>query len=136
MEDQELDKQKSSAAPAMPDAGQTPAGPNRASRFPYRMHYAVLATVYFVALILALVALGSFGVKEAEVHSFVRDHNLRQGHNCILYAKPIDEYNERRILLSTAGPCNFVLWGEVSVLIVVVVWFIYNIVLMALGPKM
>ena len=132
MEDQEQAKENSSTTPAQPVTNANRRIPDRSARLPYRVHYAVLVVVYFVALILALVALGSFGVKEAQVHSFQSRHS-RPSQNCILYAKPL---GEKYIELSTAGPCNFVLWAQVSVLIVVFVWFIYNIVLAVLGPKM
>lgn len=53
-----------------------------------RLHYGVLAALYLIVLVLAGVALGSFGTSESNVSSFVKANYPpeRQRNNCILYA--------------------------------------------------
>lgn len=106
-----------------------------------RVHYSILAVLYLVVLVLAGVALGSFGVSETNVHKFVKDNYPpeHQANNCILYAKYLGGETEglRQVALFNPGPCGFVLWGQVSVFIVVLVWFVFSIgQLVFLRPEM
>ena len=120
MEKQEQDKK----VPRKPSASH--------NRLSARLHYSVLAAVYFIMLIVALVALGSFGAKEAQVRGFRSRHFPSSPGTCILYSGR----ENRGIRLGSASACGFVLWSQASVLIVVTVWLIYNIVLAVLGLKM
>lgn len=96
-----------------------------------RVHYGVLVAVYSVMLLLALVALGTFAKDEAEVRGFA-GRTLSRG-NCILFVSR----NRAGVLeLGSAGACGFVLWVQASVLIVVIVWLVYNIVNLILGVQM
>ena len=127
-----MEKQEDKKVPHKPSASH-----NRS--VPARLHYSVLAAVYFIMLIVALVALGSFGAKEAQVRGFRSRHFPSSPGTCILYSSFTGEFiarGIREIRLGSGSACGFVLWSQASVLIVVTVWLIYNIVLAVLGLKM
>ena len=106
-----------------------------------RVHYGILAALYLIVLVLAGVALGSFGTSETNVHNFVNANYPpeRRANNCILYASFLGyEINDvRQVAMFNPGPCGFVLWGQVSVFIVVLVWFVSSVgQLLFLKPDM
>ena len=91
----------------------------------------MMIVVYFALLLMAVVALGSFGAKQADIDKRTRDFD--PDHTCILFAK----VNEDNIVeLNSPGLCGYVLWGLVSITIVAFVWLIFSIVLAAIAPKM
>ena len=96
-----------------------------------RVHYGILAALYLIVLVLAGVALGSFGASETSVHNFVKANYPpdRQANNCILYATYLgyDIGDVRQLAMFNPGPCGFVLWGQVSAFIVVLVWFVSSV---------
>ena len=96
-----------------------------------------MIVAYFAVLIIAVVALGSFGKKQADISQ--RFHALGSTDNtCILFGTTTryDSVNKvRYVKLHSAGLCGYVLWGLVSIAIVVFVWLVYSIVLTAIGPK-
>ena len=96
----------------------------------------MMIVVYFALLLMAVVALGSFGAKQADIDKLTRDIN--PDHTCILFAKHLgtDENGIKRIRLNSPGLCGYVLWGLVSITIVAFVWLIFSVVLAAIGPKM
>ena len=109
------------------------------SRLYARLHYGVIAAVYSVLTIIALVALGSFGALEAHVRNFARRVSLEN--SCILYTtdtntqEVIDGTTVRLIEFGVTSACGFVLWSQSSALIVLFVWVVYNIVLLVLARK-
>lgn len=122
-------------------ADQLPPKPHRNGGIPARVYYGVLAAVYFVLTIVGLVALGSFGVTEAQVRNYVVSNNVANPErNCILYSAhrgtDVVPGVYRRIAIGQAGPCGFILWSDVSAVIVLLVWMVYNIVLLVLGKNM
>jgi hypothetical protein len=127
-----------SAASSSSNEDTTSAEPQPARR---RVHYGILAALYLIVLVLAGVALGSFGTSETKVHNFVNANYPpeRRANNCILYASYLGyEINDaRRVAMFNPGPCGFVLWGQVSVFIVVLVWFVSSVgQLLFLKPDM
>ena len=116
------------------DQAKKPAAKPSRGQLYARVHYGVLAAVYFVLLVVALVALGSFGAIEARVRNF-QDPSSES--NCILYVTLTgQEVGRVRIIqFGPTGSCGFVLWGQASALIVVAVWLVYSIVLLVLGRK-
>ena len=98
------------------------------NRGPSRCYNFTMIVVYFVVLIMAVVALGSFGKKQAELNQLAHTYGV-SGKICILFAT-------ENLDLHSAGVCGYVLWGLVSVAIVVFVWLVYSIVQVAIGPKM
>lgn len=106
-----------------------------------RVHYGILAALYLIVLVLAGVALGSFGASETDVHNFVNANYPpeRRANNCILYASYLgyEIVDVRQVAMFNPGPCGFVLWGQVSVFIVVLVWFVSSVgQLVLLKPDM
>lgn len=107
-----------------------------------RIHYGVLTALYLGVLVLAGTALGSFGASETDVHSFVEANYPpeQRANNCILYATYLgqDKVNDiRRVALSTPASCGFVLWGQTSLFVIVLVWFVLSIgQLILLRPEM
>ena len=92
---------------------------------PARCYFVMMAIVYFAFFVIAVVTLGSFGIKQAEITRYVHNLGYDDSHTCILFVK-----NE----FSSQGVCGYVLWGLISITIVAVVWFIYSIVLAVFGP--
>ena len=115
--DEKTQEEKSSPRPRQPSRGQLWA----------RIHYGVLAGVYLVLFIVALVALGTFAAAEAEVSDAASQRRLEN--KCVLYATIRDGF----LVLSESSACGFVLWGQASLLIVLFVWLVYNIVLLVLA---
>ena len=114
---------------------------SRRNKGPARCYFVMMAVVYLALVLMAVVALGSFGVKQAEITK--RQLNLGYDHSqtCILFEEtPRTENRDGRTVyikrLKPAGVCGYVLWGLISITIVAVVWFIYSIVLAVIGPKM
>ena len=118
-------KDSSTSAGSNEDASAQPQPARR------RVHYGILAALYLIVLVLAGVALGSFGTSETNVHNFVTANYPpdRRANNCILYASYLgyEIGDVRQVAMFNPGPCGFVLWGQVSVFIVVLVWFVSSI---------
>ena len=91
-----------------------------------------MIVVYFVVLIVAVVALGSFGKKQTDINQLAHRTGSRTDDTCVLFVTMDDL---ERGGLHYAGVCHYVLWGLVSVVIVVFVWLVYSIVQAAIGPK-
>ena len=90
-----------------------------------RCYYCFKMAVFLVLFLDSVVSLGSFGVIQAKVS------NIRpRAQSCILFGSSGPHIN-----LSTIGICAFILWGQISVTIVVFVWLIYYSVLCCLGTK-
>ena len=102
---------------------------------PARCYFVMMAVVYFALVLMAVVALGSFGIKQAEITR--RQLDLGYGHSqtCILFADSETMDNVVYVTLKPPGVCGYVLWGLISITIVAVVWFVYSIVLAVIGPK-
>ena len=113
-----------------------PMGPTR-NRGPSRCYNVAMVVVYFILLILAVVALGTFGKKQAEITQRRHQRNDYE-HTCILFTTTLG-YNDDgvwQVKLHSAALCGYVLWGLASVAIVVFVWLIYSIAQAIIGPKM
>ena len=95
-----------------------------------RCYNVAMIVVYFVVLIIAVVALGSFGRKQADIRQLFHGVTDKA---CILFFTLDDLENKE---FHSAGVCGYVLWGLVSVAIVVFVWLVYSIVQVGIGPKM
>ena len=111
--------------------------PVRRNKGPARCYFVMMAVVYFALVLMAVVALASFGIKQAKITR--RQLDLGYGHSqtCILFADSMVRDSESvYITLKPPGVCGYVLWGLISITIVAVVWFVYSIVLAAIGPKM
>lgn len=96
---------------------------------PSRMYYAIMAFLFAILLLIAVISLGTFGSKHAEVRQVAKDQGAPA--SCILFGKKLGEENQ----LGDAGFCAFVLWGQVSIAIVFLVWLIFSVVLTIIGPK-
>ena len=118
--------------------------PVRRNKRSARCYFMTMAAVYLVLLIMAVVALANFGIREAEINRLKSQNKLAVHHpeqTCILFAKhiddPDDQYSNKIITeLHSSALCGYVLWGLISITIVAFVWLIYNVVLAAIGPKM
>ena len=100
----------------------------------------MMSVVYLALLLMAVVALGSFGIKQAEITRRQHDLGIDRSETCIFFAKYKGSYEKdgktvNRIELRSPGLCGYVLWGLISITIVVVVWLVYSIVLAVFGPK-
>ena len=98
----------------------------------------MMAVIYLALLIMAVVALAHFGIREAEINQLKSEHKIAIFHpsqTCILFAKHVegDAANKPVSDLHSSGLCGYVLWGLISITIVTFVW---NVVLAAIGPKM
>ena len=103
-----------------------------------RIYFVSFSVVFAVLLLVCVISLGTFGRKQAEVNSETRKEMGRG--RCILFGKyerteKKDDKDTVYILLSPLGTCVFVLWGQVSLSIVVFVWLGYSIIAAILGFK-
>ena len=117
------------------------AEPISRNKRPARCYFMMMAVIYLGLLIVAVVALAHFGIREAEINRLKSEHKLAVLHprqTCILFAKHLEDdvSNKYIIDLHSSGLCGFVLWGLISITIVAFVWLVYNVVLAAIGPKM
>ena len=109
---------------------------------PARCYFVMMAVVYFALVLMAVVALGSFGIKQAEITRRHLDLRGDPSKTCVLFAKFLgttdgpDGKTIYNIELKSPGLCGYVLWGLISITIVAVVWLVYSIVLAVIGPKM
>ena len=99
-----------------------------------KVYFFILSIIFFVLLLGSIVSLGAFGVLQNRVAGFL-DY-LPHGSKCILFGKYYGDLDgETLIKLSDLGGCGFTLWGQVSIVIVAFVWFVYSLVLICLGPR-
>jgi hypothetical protein len=109
---------------------------------PARCYFVMMAVIYLVLLLMAVVALGSFGIKQSEITRRQIKLGLDRSQTCILFAQfqrtttTKDGQTVHIKKLQPPGVCGYVLWGLISITIVAFVWFIYSIVLAVMGPKM
>ena len=108
---------------------------------PARCYFVMMAVVYLVLMFMAVVALGSFGIKQSEITRRQINLGLDRSQTCILFVQYLGpDTKDGQVVhikrLKPAGVCAYVLWGLISITIVAVVWFIYSIVLAVIGPKM
>ena len=54
---------------------------------PARCYFVMMAIVYFAFFVIAVVTLGSFGIKQAEITRYVHNLGYDDSHTCILFAK-------------------------------------------------
>ena len=100
---------------------------------PARCYFMMMAIVYVTLALMAVVALGGFGIKQAEI---ARSVCCDPSKTCILFAKLKNVDGKAVIDFNLPGVCGYVLWGLISITIVAVVWLVYSIVLAIIGPKM
>ena len=118
-------------------AGSADQPPSR-KKGPSRLYFSIFSFIFLVVVLVSVIALGSFGVKQNDFTK-IRGKLNPPGHYCILFSRHVghdDVYDRDIVELSTFGSCAFVLWGQISVLIVSVVWLVYFIVLTIFGARM
>jgi hypothetical protein len=108
---------------------------------PARCYFVMMAVVYLVLLLMAVVALGAFGIKQSQITKRQINLGADRSQTCILFAQFVSKEmrGDQEVIikrLQPAGVCGYVLWGLISITIVAFVWFIYSIVLAVMGPKM
>ena len=104
---------------------------------PSRCYHVMMIVVYFALLLMAVVTLGTFGVKEAQIIHRARVQYNSTAYSCILYATYNSTgRNGNTVNLQSSALCGYVFWGLTSVTIVACVWLVYSIVQAAVGPKM
>ena len=96
-----------------------------------------MVVVYFVLLIVAVVALGTFGVKESQFIKFVHRYRNTSDLSCILYSTYTGQTTDGKIVITphSSGLCGYVFWGLTSVTIVVFMWLVNSIFQAILGPR-
>jgi hypothetical protein len=93
-----------------------------------RIYFLIFAVIYFALLLGSAVSLGSFGVAQQKLKTYL--HNKYSlGPRCILF---VHHDNAPPPI----GACGYTLWGQVSILIVAFVWLVYSIVLFFVAPRM
>jgi hypothetical protein len=107
---------------------------------PSRCYNVIMIVVYFALLLMAVVALGSFGAKQSQITDRAQKHYNSTAFSCILYSTylgtdettdPVTVY----VKFHTTGVCGYVFWGLTSITIVAFVWFIYSIVQAVFAPQ-
>ena len=135
-------EEEKEAMEEMPESPTAPAPlPVSRNKGPARCYFVMMAVVYFALVLMAVVALGSFGIKQAEITRRELNLGIDPSKTCILFAKFLETRMENDktvyvIELKSPGLCGYVLWGLISITIVAVVWLVYSIVLAVISPKM
>ena len=104
---------------------------------PSRCYNVMMIVVYFALLVLAVVALGSFGAQQNQMKDRAQKRHY-SAHSCILYStflRKDEQTGVVHIKLHTNGVCGYVFWGLTSVTIVSFFWFIYSIVQAIIAPR-
>jgi len=101
-----------------------------------RVYYVVLMCWVFLLLLLAVISLGSFGLRQSRITSFYKSNSSSNGH-CILFAS-YDGMNGTITLLRfpNYGVCGFVFWSLASMTIVEFSFLVYFAVLAAFGTRL
>ena len=107
---------------------------------PSRCYNVMMIVVYFALLLMAVVALGSFGAKQNQIADRAQKEYNSTAHSCILYSTYVrtEERDDKKIVyikFHTNGVCGYVFWGLISITIVAFVWFIYSIVQAVIAPR-
>ena len=100
----------------------------------------MMIVVYFALLLMAVVALGSFGVKQSQIADRTQKEYNSRTNSCILYstyARTEERDNKKIVYMNfhTNGVCSYVFWGLIWITIVAFVWFIYSIVQAVIAPR-
>ena len=103
---------------------------------PSRCYNIAMIVVYSALLLMAVVTLGLFGVKEAQIVDRARVLYNSTGNSCILYATYAGTDRNGHLDLHSTALCGYVFWGLASITIVACVWLVYSIVQVVVGPKM
>ena len=103
-------------------------------RWGHRVYYVIMTGVYIVILLATLVSLGTFGVQFSATRRF-HDRVASSSSVCVLYGLDRED-NAINVRLTNNASCGFVLWGLVTIVLVLVVWIGVHVVLALLGkPK-
>ena len=137
---QSIDKQEPEGERELYEPVIVPPVPER-NKGPSRCYNVMMIVVYFALLLMAVVALGSFGAKQSQIADRAKKEYNSAAHSCILYSV-YDRTEERDdgkkvvyIKFHTNGVCGYVFWGLASITIVAFVWFIYSIVQAVIAPR-
>ena len=115
-----------------------PIQPTR-NKGPSRCYNLSFVLIYSALLIMAVVTLGTFGAKHAQIAERVNKlYNTTTAPSCILFST-FNHINVTSgviyINLHSNGVCGYVLWGLTSVSIVAFVWVVNSIVQAIIGPN-
>ena len=100
---------------------------------PARTYFVMMVLVYLVLIIMAVVALGSFGIKQSQItrRQIKLGYGRHGSQTCILFAQYLgtETKDNGQVVhikrLKPPGVCAYVLWGLIFITIIAVVWFIY-----------
>ena len=107
--------------------------PKLRSKTRARIYYFILLLVCIVLLLDSVISLGSFGVIQARVNNFRTEVN----NTCILYGTYAGEFEDYvAIDLSHIGSCAFVLWGQVTMVIIALGWMVFYVIQSVVAPRM
>ena len=109
-----------------------PAAPKR-NKTPSRCYNASFIVVYFALLIMAVVALGSFGAKQADINAVLKKMYYSTKQSCVLFTTHSE--SDGYLQFHANGPCGYVFYGLASISVVAFVWLVGSIVQTAIGPK-
>ena len=115
------------------DWGPPPAYTPTRNKTPSRCYNGWFIVVYFVLLLMAVVALGSFGAKQADINAVLRKRFFPTSQSCILFTSYDESFGA--LFFHANGPCGYVFYGLVSITIVAFVWLVGSIVQTAIGLK-
>ena len=100
-----------------------------------RVYYVVLMCWVFLLLLLAAIALGSFGRKQNEITSSYKNYSSSHGH-CILFVSYGGKNGNQTLFPENYGVCGFVFWGLASLAIVGFSFLVYLVVLTVFGTRL
>ena len=93
--------------------------PVNRNKGPARTYFVMMVLVYLVLIIMAVVALGSFGIKQSQITRRQINLGLDRSQTCILFAEFLGtEMKDGKTVhikkLKPPGVCGYVLWGLIS----------------------
>ena len=106
------------------------------ARWRRRLYYVIISALVGLILFIQLVSLGTFGVQFSRTTSFWKEHvDESVSVVCVLYGT--ESTGLANIALPTsASACGFVLWGNVTIILLLLVWLVIQVVMAIIGrPK-
>ena len=112
---------------------------------PSRIYFGVVAVGMSIFLLLCVIALGSFGAKQAQLPGFFKVERERYNItdlSCILFVKTRPNPNQKSDIKviydynQSDSPCVFIFWGLTSGTILALVMLIYSLVMLIIGSRM
>ena len=72
---------------------------------PARCYFVMMVVIYLALLVMAVVVLASFGIKQADIVKLLTKHGIDSDETCILFAEHKEIGDVNSVLLGCAATC-------------------------------